>query len=120
MQILVNTDTNVDATEELVRRIDAELDSELWRFSDQITRVEVHIDDEAAGRSDGNDIRCVLEARPAGQPPLVAIHQAGTAEEACSGAVQKLKKLLESKYGKLEHHKGGESIRHLEVDEGLI
>ncbi len=120
MQILVNTDSNVAASDKLVGRINAELESELSRFSEQITRVEVHVGDEAAGRSDGMDIRCVIEARPAGQPPVVARDQAGTAEEACSGAVQKLRSLLDSKYGKTDHRKGGDSIRHLPVDEGLI
>jgi hypothetical protein len=120
VQIQVNTDTNIDATDELVRTIDAELDSALSRFGDHITRVEVHIGDENAGKSDGVDKRCVLEARPAGQPPVVVTHHAGSVAEACSGAVQKLEKLLESKYGKSDQRKGSESIRHMEVREGLI
>ncbi len=119
MQIQINTDMNIDATDELVRRIDAELESALSRFSDQITRIEVHIGDENAGRSDGADKRCMLEARPAGQPPVVVTHHANSVAEACSGAVQKLEKLLESKYGKSGHRKGAQSIRHLEVREGL-
>jgi hypothetical protein len=119
MQIQVNTDTNIDATDELVRRIDDEMRSALERFSDQITRLEVHIGDESAGKSDGLDKRCMLEARPAGQPPVVVTHHAGSVAEACSGAVQRLENLLESKYGKSSHRKGAESIRHLEVSEGL-
>jgi ribosome-associated translation inhibitor RaiA len=119
MQIQINTDTNVDATDNLVRHIGAELDSALSRFSDQITRVEVHLGDENAGKSDGADKRCVLEARPAGLPPVVVTHHAGSAAEACSGAVLKLENLLESKYGKSSHRKGTESIRHMEVREGL-
>jgi hypothetical protein len=119
MQIQVNTDTNIDASDELVRRIDAELESALARFGDQITRVEVHVGDENAGRSDGVDKRCMLEARPAGQPPVVVTNHAGTVAEACSGAVRKLENLLDSKYGKAAHRKGTESIRHMEVSEGL-
>lgn len=117
---MVNTDTNVDATEGLVRRINAEIESELARFSEQITRVEAHVVDDAARRSEEMDTRFTLEALPAGQLPLVAVDRAGTPDEAFGGAVQKLKNLLESKYGKSNHRKGGESIRHLEVDEGLI
>jgi hypothetical protein len=82
--------------------------------------VEVHLADESAGPSDGATHRCRLEARPAGQPPVVVTHHAGSVAEACSGAVQKLENLLGSKYGKSGNHKGAQSIRHLEVPEELL
>jgi hypothetical protein len=33
--------------------------------------------------------------------------------------VHKLETLLQNKYGRANHRKGGESIRHLQSDEGL-
>jgi ribosome-associated translation inhibitor RaiA len=119
MQIQVHTDRNVDVSDGMVQRIEAELGSALSRFGDQITRVDVHLGDESAGRSGDTDKRCMLEARPAGQHPVAVTHHATSVGEACSGAVHKLEALLESKYGRADNRKGGESIRHLQVDEGL-
>jgi ribosome-associated translation inhibitor RaiA len=119
MQIQVHTDRNVDVSDGMVQRIEAELGSVLSRFSEQITRVEVHLGDESAGRSGGVDKRCMLEARPAGQHPVAVTHHAASVGEACSGAVHKLETLLQTRYGRVNHRKGGESIRHLQSDEGL-
>jgi hypothetical protein len=119
MQIQVHTDRNVDASDGLVQRIETELTSALSRFGDQITRVEVHLGDESGGRSGGTDKRCMLEARSAGQQPVAVTHHAASVGEACSGAVHKLETLLQSKYGRADNHKGGESIRHLQIHEGL-
>jgi ribosome-associated translation inhibitor RaiA len=119
MQIQVHTDRNVDVSDRMVQRIEAQLEAALSRFSDQITRVDMHLGDENAGRSGGTDKRCMVEARPAGQQPVAVTHHAASLGEACSGAVQKLETLLESKHGRADNRKGGESIRHLEVREGL-
>jgi len=119
MQIQVHTDRNVDVSDGMVQRIEAELESALSRFSDQITRVDMHLGDENAGRSGGTDKRCMVEARPAGQQPVAVTHHAASLGEACHGAVLKLETLLESKHGRADNRKGGESIRHLEVREGL-
>jgi hypothetical protein len=96
MQIQVNSDKNVDGREELVRQVEADVDGALSRFGDHLTRVEVHLGDESAGRSSGADMRCTMEAR---------------LDEACRGAVQKLQKLLASKFGRLDDRKRGDTIR---------
>lgn len=119
MKIQMNSDKNVALDSALARRVEQELTSALGRFSDQITRIEVHLGDEIAGRSDGRDKRCMLEARPAGQSPVTVTDWAGTVEEAVSGAVEKLVSLLESNTGRADARKGSRSIRHLDVREGL-
>ena len=119
MQIQVHTDRNIDVSDGMIHRIEAELESALSRFHDHITRVDVHLGDENAGKTGGTDKRCMVEARPAGQQPVAVTHHAASLGEACSGAVHKLGTLLESKYGRAANRKGGESIRHLEVREGL-
>jgi ribosome-associated translation inhibitor RaiA len=118
MQIQVHTDKNVDVSDGMVQRIEAELESALSRFSDQITRVDVHLGDENAGRVGGSDKRCMMEARPAGKQSVAVTHHAASVGEACSGAVHKLETLIESRYGRSDNRKGGKSIRHLEVREG--
>ena len=119
MQIQVHTGRNVDASDGMVHRIEAKLESALSRFGNQITRVEVHLGDESAARSGGTDMRCMVEARPAGQQPVAVTHHAATLGEACNGAVHKLATVLASRYGRVDNHKGGESIRHLDADDEL-
>jgi ribosome-associated translation inhibitor RaiA len=119
MQIQVHTDRNVDVSNGMVQRIENEVESALSRFVDQITRVEVHLGDESAGGSGGADKRCVMQARAAGRQPVAVTYHATTIGEACSGAVDKLAALLASRYGRADNQKGGDSIRHLDVREGL-
>ncbi len=114
MQIQVNTDSNVTGSEGLVLRVEAAVDDALSRFSDRVTRVEVHLGDESTGTSSANDMRCTIEARPVGQQPVAVTHHADTLEEAYNGAAQKLEALLQSKFSRLDGRKGGATIRHEE------
>lgn len=112
MQILVNTDKHIDAEVELVQRLEEDINSGLARFADQVTRVEVHLSDQNADRGGATDMRCALEARPAGKPPIAVSHSAASIEEACAGAVKKLRNLLDTSFGRTEARHGRESIRH--------
>lgn len=111
MQIQFNTDNNVEGRDKLVRQVEAEVQATLGRFSDQLTRVEVHLSDENASKGGSGDMRCMMEARPAKQQPVAVTHHAATLDEAFAGAAQKLEQLLESKFGRLHGHKGAASIR---------
>jgi hypothetical protein len=111
MLIQISTDRTVHGGEELIRHFESELAARLSRFSDHITRLEVHFSEETAAAA-GLDRRCVIEARPEGRRPVAVSHHAGSAAEACRGAAHKLESVLESAYGRAEHHKGGDSIRH--------
>jgi hypothetical protein len=53
MQILANTDKHVDAVPDLVERMRNEILKSLSRFSQRVTRVEVHLSDQNADR-EGN------------------------------------------------------------------
>ncbi|MEV6527347.1 HPF/RaiA family ribosome-associated protein [Longispora sp. NPDC051575] len=118
MQVHLHSDRNLDINAGLIERVEAELRVAVARFGDQITRVEIHVSDENAGKAGGLDKRCVVEARPAGQPPVAVTHHAASVYEACSGAVDRLVSMLDSKFGRSDDRKGGDSIRHLEVEEG--
>lgn len=111
MQIQVNTDDNVEGREALALRVEAEVSDTLRHFSDQITRVEVHLSDENSEKSGTNDKRCLMEARLAGRQPVAVTSTAGSLDEAFSGAAEKLKRSLESTLGRLKDHKGRGSIR---------
>ncbi len=119
MLIQINTDKFVTVDARLVQRFETDMDSTLARFRHQITRTEIHLSDENAEKSGGADKRCMLEVRPARQQPLAVTHHAPSVDEAFSGALEKLEALLESVFGRSEHHKGGQTIRHLPVAEKL-
>lgn len=111
MQIQVTTDNNVDGSVELTSKVDADVTAALLRFSDQLTRVEVHLGDENADKGGATDKRCVIEARPAGQQPVAVTNHGATVEEACKGALRKLTSLLDSQFGRQSNRKGGDTVR---------
>jgi ribosome-associated translation inhibitor RaiA len=111
MQILVNTDHNIEGHEALARHIKADVRSALGRFDDQITRIEVHLSDENGAKSGKDDKRCRMEARCAGRQPVEASHDGTTLQEAYDGAAKALQRLLETSLGRAHHHKGAASIR---------
>ncbi len=104
MQIQFNTDKNVTGNEELIASSTSLISEELGRFSQQITRVEVHLSDEDGKKDGNNDIRCMLEARLAGMKPIAVTDHANTHEQAISGAIDKLKASLEKITGRLNDY----------------
>jgi ribosome-associated translation inhibitor RaiA len=102
LQIQINTDSNIESNERLVRQVEAAVRSELDRFSGQLTRVEVHLSDEnSAGKFGAEDKRCLLEARLANRQPIAVRHEAATLQQAIDGAARKLKRSLDSALGRL-------------------
>lgn len=103
MLIQVNTDRNIAGDDALAGHVEAVVGNALDRFSERITRVSVHLSDENSARKSGaRDKRCLLEARLAGRRPISASHRAATLELAVDGAVEKLKRSLDSTLGRLD------------------
>lgn len=102
MQIQVNSDSSVAVDNELSQIVESNVNSALKRFEDRITRVEVHLSDVNGPKPGIQDKRCLMEARPAGLDPVAVSNQAATIEEAVRGAAQKLKRLLDSLFGRVE------------------
>lgn len=111
MQINVNTDSNITGRDELAGHVSATIEARLARFSDYLTRIEVHLADESAGRTTGADQRCMLEARPAGREPVAVTAHAATIDEALSAAITKLDTVLGREIDRRDHHKGSATIR---------
>jgi hypothetical protein len=84
----------------MTQQVEAALRAAVGRFTDQITRVEVHLSDLNSHKFGPDDKRCLLEARLAGRQPTAVSHQAGTIQEAIEGAAEKLKSSLESTLGR--------------------
>ncbi len=114
MHIIVNTDSNITFTQEKIDDLSSVVESSLGHFGAHLTRVEVHLTDESAGRSTGDDISCRLEARPAGRNPEYVTDNASSADDALRGALRKMKSVLDSTFGRRDQHKGGTSMGGVE------
>jgi len=104
MKIQFNTDKNVTGSEELKTSMKALISEDLSRYSDQITRLEVHLSDEDGDKHGQNDKRCIIEARLEGIQPIAVTNHANTSEQAVTGAVDKLRSSLETIRGRLRNH----------------
>lgn len=96
MHIQINTDSNIEGREKLASYVKGVVEEGLSRFSDRITRVEVHLSDQNSDKDGQDDKRCVLEARLEGRQPTAVTHQAANVNDAVEGATDKLKRTLES------------------------
>ena len=106
MLVQVHTDNHVPGDDELADRVASDMQRTLKRFATQITRVEVHINDENGDKAGANDKRCVLEARVKGLEPFAVSHNAPSIPEAVKGATDKLVRSLDRTLAKLRHPKG--------------
>lgn len=105
MKIQFNTDINIHGTEALAAQVSATLKQALEHFSEHITRLEVHLSDENAGKNGQHDQRCMLEARLQGRQPVAVTEHAATLEQAVHGAALKLAHLLDSRLGRMQGHR---------------
>jgi ribosome-associated translation inhibitor RaiA len=103
MLIQINTDSNIEGDNALAQEVEAVVRNTLDRFSEHITRVEVHLSDENSANKVGtNAKRCLLEARLAGRQPVAVSHQAPTVAQAVDGAADRMKRMLVSTLGRLD------------------
>ena len=101
MQVQVNTDHHIPGHEALAARVRDVVERALNRFSDRITRVEVHLSDEDGTKSGKYDKRCAMEARLEGRQPVAVTHQAATVDEAVDGAARALARLIRNELARL-------------------
>ena len=104
MIIQFNTDKNTNGSEEFTAPYIRQIESELDRFSDNITRIEVHLSAEDGHKDGVNAKRCLLEARIEHRPPIAVSSQADTHDQAISGALDKLNASLDTIMDKLSNH----------------
>jgi ribosome-associated translation inhibitor RaiA len=104
MYIQINTDHNIKGHQALNAQISAVVENDLSRFSDHITRVEIHLSDVNSNKKGGNnDIRCMMEVRIKDRQPIAVTHQAATLDQVVDGAVDKLTRLIETTLGRQKH-----------------
>lgn len=102
MQVQINSDQNVEGLEVLTDEVISIVESALSRFSEHITRVEVHLSDENSDKKAGyKAMRCMMEARLENHQPIAVTDQAETLEQAVENAAEQLARKIESTLGRL-------------------
>ena len=100
MKIEIGTDNTIEGHEKLNAHINTVVEGALSRFSKRITRVEIHLTDQSGHKDGHDDMRCVMEARLEGRPPMAVTCQETSVEKAVASAATKLKHLIESTLGR--------------------
>jgi hypothetical protein len=101
MQILVRHDDTIQGSERLTAMTVATIENTLYRFANRITTIEVHYGDEDGKKSRGDDIRCCIEVRIAGNKPTAVTHRATDLPVALALAAEKAARMLDHHLGRL-------------------
>ena len=102
--IQIHADKQIDSDNERDSRLEEQIRQRLARFEGRITDVEVHVSDVNGPRG-GTDLRCSIEARVNGIPPVAAIDEGDTVDRAVIGAAKKVVRALDHQLGKLADHR---------------
>jgi hypothetical protein len=100
MLIEVRTDGNINGSERFSDHVKAEVRTALHRYGDRIRRIDVHLSDAVGNKTSHGDKCCMIEARRDGCEPIVVTHRESTMDQAIHGAVHRLKKSVDSAFGK--------------------
>ena len=106
MFIQINTDNQVPSDAERDAQIEEQVRQRLARFEERITDVEIHVSDINGPRGGAADLRCTLEARVNGVPPVAVADHGATVDRAILGAAKKAARALDHQLGKLSDRKG--------------
>lgn len=102
MKIQLNTDQNIEGNQRLQSYLNEKIETSLSRFSDSITRIEVHLSDQNGEKFGNDDTHCRIEARLEGLNPLTVLEKAGDVNSSINGAVDKMRSVLETHFDKLK------------------
>ena len=121
MLIQVHAGNGVENTEALQRWASDHLTTTLDRFQQDLTRIEVQLNDENSGKAGAADKRCMMEARLVHHLPVAVNHHGDTQDEAFRGAARKLLHALDHTLGKLrDQHRDRDSIRKDAAITGVV
>ena len=104
MTIQLNADNNLTVHDVFRDKLNNSLQEGLYRFSDHITRLEVHLSDDTEFRFGPNDKKCLLEACIEGRSPIVVSAGANNFQVAVYSAVTKLRSSLDSFLGRMQNY----------------
>jgi ribosome-associated translation inhibitor RaiA len=99
--IQIRADNQIPSDNARDSRLEEQIRQRLARFEGRITDVEVHVSDVNGPRGGNSDMRCSIEARVNGIPPVAAIDEGNDVERAVIGAAKKVVRALDHQLGKL-------------------
>ncbi len=91
---------DVHKSSALEDQVNRELDRNLKRFGERLTRVEVHLHDDKSKKAGDSDQRCLIEARPAGRDPIAVESSDKDMYTAIKHAAEKLERALDRRFEK--------------------
>jgi len=100
MQVQFNSDSSVMGTAEVAGRIERQVRDRLARFSERLTRIEIHVRDENGPKHGSNDKACTIEARPRGARAIGVTEHAPKVDDAARKAATTLARRLDRHFGK--------------------
>ena len=104
MTIQLNADNHLHIHAAFSEKLNDMLNDELSRFSENISRLEVHLSDENGSKESPDDKRCMIEARVDGRPPVAVTAHGDTYELAANNCIDKLTASLETVFGKMRNY----------------
>jgi len=110
MIIQLNTDNHIHGSEHFRQPIIDRINNELHRFSEHLSRVDVHFADENKGKTGPHDNRCTIEAHVAGRQSVAVTGHGTDTDLALSTAMGKLKASLTHAMDKAKDHHPKEEI----------
>jgi ribosome-associated translation inhibitor RaiA len=102
MQINVNTDRTIASHQGLDEHVESVVRSSIDRFSEQITRVDVHLSNENREKGADGGNYCMMEARVSGYQPVVVHEHSAELHQSIKNAGSKLARALDSAIGRLQ------------------
>lgn len=97
---------NIPVTEEFEEKLSGFIQKSLKRFTDRITRIEVHLEDENSLKSGKDDKRCSIEVRPVNMEPIIVTSKSDNIIKSVREAADKSKAALDRAIGKISERKG--------------
>ncbi|MBW8760504.1 MAG: HPF/RaiA family ribosome-associated protein [Burkholderiales bacterium] len=104
MQIQVNADNHIEASEARNAWARGVVESAMAHLADSVTRVELHLSDESAGKGGAPALRCTMEARVNGLAPVAVSNDAAGMDAAVNGAAHKLARATAHALGRADKH----------------
>jgi len=101
MTIQLNADNNLKINKDYAKKLNAIIDDSFKRYSEYLTRIEVHFSDENSHKTSSNDKKCVLEAKLKGREPIAVSDFGDTYDLAFDSAIDKMKASLDTILGKM-------------------
>jgi predicted component of type VI protein secretion system len=99
--IQIRADNQIPSDGDRDSRLEEQIRQRLARFEDRITDVEVHVSDVNGSKGGNGDLRCTLEARLNGIPPVAVAEEGTDVDRAVIGAAKKAVRALDHQLGKL-------------------